>query len=78
MPTKPEMVALGVTVRRLRQAQNLTIEALAYKAGLSASHLCRIERGHVDPRMATLCDLAQALGVMFSQLVIAAEGEGEA
>jgi transcriptional regulator with XRE-family HTH domain len=82
MPTEPEfkpaLIALGQAVRRERHAKGLTIETLAYKAGVSAGHLGRIERGHGNPRMGLLCDLADALGVTFAQLVCAAGAEGEA
>jgi transcriptional regulator with XRE-family HTH domain len=57
MPTepefKPELIALGQTIRRDRQAQGLSIEALAFKAGVSAGHLGWIERGHGNPRLET-------------------------
>ncbi len=66
---------LGRVIRRLRQAQHLSIEALAHEAGVSAGHLGMIERGHVNPRVATLYDLAVALGVTVGQLVCAAEAE---
>ncbi len=45
-----ELIALGVVIRHQHQARNLTIEALAHKAGVSAGHLGRIERGHGNPR----------------------------
>jgi XRE family aerobic/anaerobic benzoate catabolism transcriptional regulator len=80
MPTepefKPELIALGQTIRRERQAQGLSIEALAFKAGVSAGHLGRIERGHGNPRLETLLALLDALGITFAQLVGAAEKEG--
>jgi transcriptional regulator with XRE-family HTH domain len=80
MPTepefKPELIALGVAIRRERHAGGLTIEALAYKAGGSAGHLGRIERGHGNPRLETLFALVDALGITFAQLVCAAEEEG--
>jgi transcriptional regulator with XRE-family HTH domain len=76
--SEPELIALGVVIRRLRRARHLSIEALARKTGMSSGHLGVVERGHGNPRMATLCDLAEALGVTFAQLVCAAEAEGKA
>jgi transcriptional regulator with XRE-family HTH domain len=75
MPGDPELIALGRRIRRLRQARALSIEALAYKAGMSAGHLGRIERGHGDPRLETLFGLSKALGVTFGDLMCVPEGE---
>ncbi len=72
MPTNED---LGRAIRRLRQAQHLSIEALAYEAGVSAGHLGKIERGHVNPRLETLFGLAGALGITFENLARAAEYE---
>jgi transcriptional regulator with XRE-family HTH domain len=70
MPTRGD---LGRAIRRLRQARDLTIEVLAFKAGMSPRHLGRIEQGHGNPRLETLFGLADALGVTFEDLVRAAE-----
>jgi transcriptional regulator with XRE-family HTH domain len=70
-----ELIALGQAIRRLRRARHLSIKALALEAGVSASHLARIERGHGNPKLDTLYGLARALGVAFSQIVRVAEGE---
>ncbi len=59
---------LGRAVRRLRQERRLSIEALAFKAGVSAGHLGTIERGHGNPRWDTLCALASALDMPLSAL----------
>ena len=67
------LIALGQTIRRERQAQQLSIEALAYKAGVTSAHLGRIERGLVGLRATTLYDLAQALGVTIVSLMVAAD-----
>lgn len=72
---KPELIALGQALRRERQAQGLSIEALAFKAGVSAG-LGRIERGRGNLRLETLLALLDALGIRFAQLVGAAEEEG--
>ena len=63
-----ELVALGIVVRHQRQAKGLTIEALAFKAGVSAGHLGRIERGHGNPRWDTLCAVASALDMPLADL----------
>jgi transcriptional regulator with XRE-family HTH domain len=61
-----KLIALGVAIRYHRHAKGLTIEALARKAGMSAGHLGRIERGHGNPRWDKLCALASALDMSVS------------
>jgi transcriptional regulator with XRE-family HTH domain len=63
-----ELVALGIVIRHQRRAKGLTIEALAHKAGVSAGHLGRIERGHGNPRWDTLCAVASALDMHLADL----------
>jgi transcriptional regulator with XRE-family HTH domain len=65
---KLEPIALGMAVRYHRQAKDFTIEALAFKANLSAGHLGRIERGHCNPRWDTLRALASALDIPLAEL----------
>ncbi|HWY18445.1 MAG TPA: helix-turn-helix transcriptional regulator [Solirubrobacteraceae bacterium] len=69
-PTNP---ALGRAIRRLRQHQDLTIEALAHAADLHPTYLSGIERGRRNPTWAKLCALADALGIPIS--TVAAEAE---
>lgn len=73
-----ELVALGMAIRRLHRARHLSIEALARKADMPSGHLGVIERGRGNPPATMLCDLAEALGVTFGQLVCAAAAEGQA
>jgi transcriptional regulator with XRE-family HTH domain len=64
---RPEMAALGRSIRRLRQARRLSIRALAREAGMSSGHLSVIERGQGNPKISTLWSLAEALGVTVAQ-----------
>jgi len=64
---------LGATLRRLRNARELSQESLAYQAGITKNQLQLIEAGRAsgrkeevgpsNPRMATLSGLASVLGV---------------
>jgi transcriptional regulator with XRE-family HTH domain len=67
---------LGRAVRRLRKAQRLRIEDLAFAAEMHPTYLSGIERGRRNPTWRKLCELADALGVPVSTL--AAEAEEEA
>lgn len=63
----------GAVIRRHRERQGLTPYALAKAAGLSQSHLARIESGEqgTDPRrgmtLVTAQRLCQALGISLSE-----------
>lgn len=54
-------IALGRHVRELRQAQGLTLTALAAQIEVSPSALSQIERGKSEPSLGTLWRLGQAL-----------------
>ncbi len=53
---------LGLELKPLRQAAGLNIERAASAAGISDSHLSRIERGRVGVRVLTLRALLQTYG----------------
>ena len=56
-------VDVGTRLTELREAQNISMRALATKSGLSANALSMIERGKTSPSVSTLYKLADALGV---------------
>lgn len=66
---------LGVKIRSLRKAHNLTLEQLAQRSNVSRSMLSQIERGETNPTFGTLWNLAQALGIELSDLVEEAHEE---
>ncbi len=59
---------LGRHIRELREAANLSQEALASNAGIGRATLARIEKGHHSPRYDTLVALAGALSVPATRL----------
>lgn len=59
-------------LRRVREAQGLSLRVLAEKVGMSYVALFRLEAGHADPRLSTLRALAKALGVTVAEII----GEG--
>lgn len=67
LPT-PQLVAFGRTIRRARRDLDLSQEALADRAGLSAKHVGEIERANKDPRMTTVFRLASALELATGEL----------
>lgn len=69
---------LGSTLRQMRNTRGLSQEALAYQAGITKNQLQLIESGRAsgrkdeagpsNPRMATMCGLAEVLGVTVAEL----------
>jgi transcriptional regulator with XRE-family HTH domain len=69
----PQLVAFGRTVRKARRDRDLSQEALADEAGLSAKHIGEIERANKDPRLTTVLRIARALELRTSELLHAYE-----
>ena len=69
--TSPEETAdaLARNLRRLRGERGLTLDELAKRAGISRSMLIQIEQQRVNPTLAILVRLAQALDVGLAELV---------
>jgi transcriptional regulator with XRE-family HTH domain len=65
----PEGVKFGETVRRLRAERGYSQEVLAERAKLNADFLGFIERGDNLPTLATILQLADALGVKPSKII---------
>ena len=61
--------AIGTRIRQLREAAQLTQEALAREAGIGRVTLVRIEKGEQSPRYETLVAIARALCLPLRQLV---------
>jgi transcriptional regulator with XRE-family HTH domain len=63
MDAQDARALIARNVKRLRVEQQLTQEELAFRAGLMAPAVSRIERAVADPRASTIAKLAQGLGV---------------
>lgn len=61
---------VGINVRRLRLAKKLTQESLAADSGIDMRYLGGIERGQENPTIAVVGDIAKALGVHPSALLM--------
>ena len=64
----PQLVTFGRTLRKARRDRELSQEALADGAGLSAKHVGEIERANKDPRLTTVLKLAGALDLRSAEL----------
>lgn len=54
---------IGALIREKRGQAKLTLQALCDEAGLSVGYLSQIERDQATPSLATLTEIARALGV---------------
>jgi transcriptional regulator with XRE-family HTH domain len=64
---------LGLRIRQLRQARELTLEAASAKASLDITHLQKIEAGKVNVTMVTLVRLADGFGIKMADLFVATQ-----
>ncbi|MBX6342881.1 MAG: helix-turn-helix transcriptional regulator, partial [Thermomicrobiaceae bacterium] len=60
---------IGPAIRRLRKQRGLTLDELAREAGISASHLSRLERSQTVPSFTVLAQIAHVLGVQVDEFV---------
>ncbi|HUG15704.1 MAG TPA: helix-turn-helix transcriptional regulator [Thermomicrobiales bacterium] len=61
---------MGPRIRELRIERGLTLDVLARAAGISASHLSRLERGHTAPSFKVAAEIAEHIGVKPSDLAL--------
>ena len=69
MEKKRECIAFGKVVRRFREAEGLSQEALAAKARIHRTYIGGIERGERNPTLLMIHRLAGALGITPAQLL---------
>jgi len=60
---------VAIQIKALRESRGWSQEALAEAAGLSRDAISRIERGDREPKLATLEDIASAVGLELAQLL---------
>lgn len=65
---------IGLRIRELRLERGMTLDQLSRAAGISASHLSRLERGQAEPSFTVAAALATQLGVSLNDLLVAAKG----
>jgi transcriptional regulator with XRE-family HTH domain len=68
----------GRVLRRIRRERELSQDALADLAGMASKHVSELERGRKEPRLGTLVQLADALGMSSSELLLRFDEERRA
>lgn len=59
----------GKRIRQLREAQGLSQEELAYRAGVHRTYLGGIERGERNPSLKNIAAIARALNIKLPDLL---------
>jgi transcriptional regulator with XRE-family HTH domain len=67
MEASPKNV-FGRVLRRTRRERDLSQDALAASARLARNHVSELERARRDPSLATVFQLADALGMSLAEL----------
>jgi len=62
------LLKLSQNIRRIRQAQGITVAGLAARSGFSKGFISQIENFRQSPSLKSLMKIADALGVSFSEL----------
>ena len=64
---------VGLGIRNLREEKNLSLEQLAFDAGIEYSQLSRIEKGKINTSIYSAYNIAKALGITMSELFFIAQ-----
>jgi len=64
-----ESAAVGMRVKALREAMDLSLRDLAERSGVSATMLSQVERGATSPTLAVASKIASGLDLSLSQLL---------
>lgn len=62
-------IAIGERISMLRKKKGMSLEKLAYEAGISKGNLSDIENSKRDPRFTTLLQIANGLEISLSVLL---------
>lgn len=66
---KQVLLDFGTHLRQLREDKGFSQEQLANYADVSLSQISRIERGVINPTLCTLVTIADALGILPTELI---------
>lgn len=69
MNEKAFLMKIGKRIKELRIAKGISQQELAAEIEYEKSNMSRLESGRVNPKIATLYKVAQALGISVSDIV---------
>lgn len=67
---KSNLKKLGAQIKKLREAKNLSLRELSYACDIDNSKISKIEKGHINITFTTILQLAKALEVEPSELLL--------
>ncbi|MFJ4828869.1 helix-turn-helix domain-containing protein [Streptomyces sp. NPDC088747] len=66
---------VGHRLKDLRSERGITLVALSEQTGISVTHLSRLEKGHRQPSIGSLLQIARVYGISLSELIQEQEPE---
>jgi len=75
--TTARELSIGVTIRRYRAAEGLTLMALAERSGVSIATISKIENGKISGGFETIYKIARGLGVLVTEIIVDDSGGEE-
>ena len=66
---KDILTGFGNKLKELRTLKGLTLQELAFEAEMEISQVHRVEKGKINPTLATLVALSKGLGITLAELV---------
>lgn len=69
--TEELIIAIGRTIRTIREQQNISQAQLAFEAGIPRNQISRIERGEINTTIRTLHAISMALNIRMQEIYFA-------
>ena len=60
---------IGDNIRKARKSKGLKIKEISEKSGYAYNHISKIEHNHLTPKITTVIDISDVLGVSIDELV---------
>ena len=77
LPEKFDRIEVGRRIKRLRQSQDVTVQELAKRSGVSSGYLSEVERGLSAISVDKLMQIAEGLGIGLDALLGEAQVEAD-
>lgn len=74
MNYKDHVKRISLNIKAVRKEQKLTVQEVAYRCDMERSNLSRIEAGKSNLTIKTICQISDAFGITFEDLVVGERG----